>query len=61
MFGTDLTKDYAAACSFGLEPSDFYAAGLEGALCDATTLSSLREVEHEFEWESVSPADVEVT
>jgi len=61
MFGTDLTKDYAAACSFGLEPSDFYAAGLEGALCDAPTLSRLREVGDEFEWERVSPADVEVT
>jgi aminodeoxyfutalosine deaminase len=56
MFSTDLTKDYAAACSFGLEPSDFYAAGLEGALCDAPTLSRLREVGNEFEWERVSPA-----
>jgi aminodeoxyfutalosine deaminase len=61
MFGTDLTKDYAAACSFGLAPSDFYAAGLEGALCDASTVSRLREVGNEFEWEHVSPVDVEVT
>ena len=33
MFSTDLSQDYEAATSFGLDPRDFFAAGLEGALC----------------------------
>src|SRR5206468_10561740 len=32
MFDTDLGRDYAAACSFGLHPRSFFDAGLEGAL-----------------------------
>ena len=42
MFSTDLTRDYAAACSFGLEPRGFFEAGLEGALCDEPTKARLR-------------------
>jgi aminodeoxyfutalosine deaminase len=61
MFGTDLTKDYAAASSFGLDPQAFYDAGLEGALCDERTKRRLREIRHSFDWETVSPpAGVEV-
>jgi len=34
MFGTDLTRDCDAAVGLGLAPQDFYAAGVEGALCE---------------------------
>jgi aminodeoxyfutalosine deaminase len=54
MFGTDLSRDYAAACSFGLEPRSFFEAGLEGALCDASTRERLRAVGETFDWDAVS-------
>ena len=34
MFDTDLSRDYEAATSFGLDPRSFYDAGVAGALCD---------------------------
>jgi len=42
MFGTDLTQDYEAAASFGLDPRSFYEAGVAGALCDEETRARLR-------------------
>ena len=50
MFDTDLTRDYEAATSFGLEPRSFYEAGLAGALCDAETKTRLRLIGEIFEW-----------
>jgi aminodeoxyfutalosine deaminase len=44
MFDTDLTRDYEAATSFGIDPRVFYDAGLRGALCDDTTRERLREI-----------------
>ncbi len=41
MFDTDLTTEYAAACSLGLEPRGFYEAGVAGALCDEATKARL--------------------
>jgi aminodeoxyfutalosine deaminase len=60
MFGTDLTRDSEAAVSLGLEPRQLFEAGLEGALCDEETKARLREVQDEFDWASVRPADGEV-
>ena len=60
MFGTDLSKEYAAASSFGLEPRTFYEAGLEGALCDNATCERLREIGESFDWDAVRVAGVEV-
>jgi aminodeoxyfutalosine deaminase len=60
MFDTDLSRDYAAACSFGLEPRSFYEAGLEGSLCDEETRARLSEVGERFDWDGVSPPRVEV-
>ncbi len=60
MFDTDLSRDYAAACSFGLEPRSFYEAGLEGSLCDEETRARLSEVGESFDWDGVSPPRVEV-
>ena len=56
MFGTDLTRDYDAACSFGLDPRSFYEAGLAGALCDEATKTRLREIGAAFDWPPVPPA-----
>src|SRR5581483_11975755 len=42
MFDTDLTRDYEAATSFGLDPRSFFEAGVEGALCDGDTRGRLR-------------------
>jgi aminodeoxyfutalosine deaminase len=44
MFDTDLTRDYEAAESLGLDPRAAFDAGLEGALCDDETKARLREV-----------------
>jgi aminodeoxyfutalosine deaminase len=60
MFGTDLTTEYAAASSLGLDPRSFYEAGLEGALCGEPTRARLREIGEAFGWGAVCPAGVEV-
>jgi aminodeoxyfutalosine deaminase len=50
MFDTDLSRDYEAATSFGLDPRRFYEAGVEGALCDEATRDRLRAVGEAFDW-----------
>jgi aminodeoxyfutalosine deaminase len=54
MFDTDLSRDYAAATSLGLDPQSFYEAGLAGALCDAETKARLREIGAAFDWPSAA-------
>ena len=54
MFGTDLSQDYDAALSLGLDPRDAYEAGLEGALCDEPTKQRLRETADAFDWAGVT-------
>jgi aminodeoxyfutalosine deaminase len=44
MFDTDLTREYEAAASLGLDPAVLYEAGLAGALCDEETRERLREI-----------------
>jgi aminodeoxyfutalosine deaminase len=51
MFDTDLTRDYEAACSFGISPRAFYEAGVKGALCDEPTRTRLRELGEAFDWD----------
>lgn len=41
MFDTDVSRDYEAATSFGIDPRAFFDAGLEGALCDEETKARL--------------------
>jgi aminodeoxyfutalosine deaminase len=53
MFGTDLSRDAAAAVSLGLEPRAMYDAGLAGALCDDATHGRLKAVADEFPWDSL--------
>jgi aminodeoxyfutalosine deaminase len=50
MFDTDLSRDYEAATSFGLDPRSFYDAGVAGALCDEETRARLRQIGESFAW-----------
>jgi aminodeoxyfutalosine deaminase len=50
MFDTDLTRDYAAAESLGLDPRSLYEAGVAGALCDEATRAALRAVGEDWDW-----------
>jgi aminodeoxyfutalosine deaminase len=50
MFDTDLTRDYEAATSFGLDPRSFYDAGVAGALCDEETRARLRQIGESHHW-----------
>lgn len=52
MFDTDLSRDYQAATSFGLEPRSFYDAGVAGALCDEQTRARLRAIGEAYDWTS---------
>jgi aminodeoxyfutalosine deaminase len=60
MFGTDLSQDYDAAVSLGLEPRDAYDAGLEGAVCDEKTKARLREIGETFDWGAIRPLESKV-
>jgi aminodeoxyfutalosine deaminase len=50
MFDTDLSRDYEAATSFGLDPRTFFDTGVEGALCGEETRARLREIGASFDW-----------
>jgi aminodeoxyfutalosine deaminase len=52
MFDTDLTRDYEAARSLGLDPRLAYEAGVGGALCDEQTRGRLQELGAAFDWSS---------
>ena len=50
MFDTDLTRDYDAATSLGLDPRSLYEAGIAGALCDDDTRAHLRQIGESCDW-----------
>jgi aminodeoxyfutalosine deaminase len=50
MFDTDLTRDYAAATDFGLDPRHLYDAALAGVLCDDATKERLSAIAQAFDW-----------
>jgi aminodeoxyfutalosine deaminase len=50
MFDTDLSRDYEAATSLGLDPRSFYEAGVAGALCDEETRARLRHIGESHDW-----------
>lgn len=60
MFGTDLTRDCEAAVALGLDPHDFFLAGLEGALCDPETTSRLEAIGTAFQWEAFHPVESQI-
>ena len=53
MFGTDLSMDYEAATTLGLDPHTIYEAGLEGALCETSCLERLRGIGDAYDWEAL--------
>jgi len=58
MFDTDLTRDYEAARSLGLDPRAAFDAGVEGALCDQETRERLRRVATTFDWSNSVQAEL---
>jgi aminodeoxyfutalosine deaminase len=53
MFDTDLTREYEAVMSLGIDPKALYDAGVEGALCGEETRERLRGVGEAYDWASV--------
>jgi len=54
MFDTDLTRDYEAAASLGLDPRTAYETGVAGALCDDQTRGRLRALGESFDWDGLA-------
>ncbi len=52
MFDTDLSRDYQAATSLGVDPRSLYEAGVAGALCDEQTRARLRAIGESFDWDA---------
>ncbi|HJS70398.1 MAG TPA: adenosine deaminase [Gaiellaceae bacterium] len=50
MFDTDLTREYDAVMSLGLDPKSLYDAAVEGALCGDETRERLRRIGAEYDW-----------
>jgi aminodeoxyfutalosine deaminase len=53
MFDTDLTREYEAARSVGVDPRAAFEAGIAGALCDEATKKRLRAVADAFDWAQI--------
>ena len=58
MFDTDLTRDYDAARSLGVDPRSAYEAGVEGALCDEATRERLRAIGRDCDWARLPRAEL---
>jgi aminodeoxyfutalosine deaminase len=58
MFGTDLTREYAAAGPLGVDPRSAYDAGIAGALCDDATRERLEEAGRDFDWDRLARAEL---
>jgi len=58
MFDTDLTREYAAAASLGVDPRTAYEAAVSGALCGEATRERLRAVGDAFDWAQISEAEL---
>jgi aminodeoxyfutalosine deaminase len=56
MFDTDLTREYDAVTSLGVEPRLLYEAGVAGALCSPASKARLRAIGDAYDWSSLSPA-----
>jgi aminodeoxyfutalosine deaminase len=57
MFDTDLTREYEAAASLGVDARTLYEAGLQGALCDEETRARLRAIGDAHTWPTVRAVD----
>jgi aminodeoxyfutalosine deaminase len=59
MFGTDLSREYDAAASLGMDAERFYWAGVEGALCDEATRTRLAQRGRATDWSALQAAATE--
>jgi hypothetical protein len=50
MFDTDLTREYAAVASLGINPRALYEAAVQGALCGETTRANLAQIGADYDW-----------
>ncbi|MEO8290196.1 MAG: adenosine deaminase [Gaiellaceae bacterium] len=53
MFDTDLTRDYEAALSLGVDPKALYDAAARGALCTDKTRERLRAIGDAYDWSAL--------
>jgi aminodeoxyfutalosine deaminase len=58
MFDTDLTREYEAARSIGVDPRAAFEAGITGALCDEETRGRLRAIFDAFDWAQISEPEL---
>jgi len=58
MFDTDLTREYEAARSIGVDPQAAFEAGIDGALCDEGTKERLRAISNDFDWAHLTEAEL---
>ena len=58
MFDTDLTREYEAARSIGVDPQAAFEAGIAGALCDESTKERLRAISKDFDWAGLPEAEL---
>jgi aminodeoxyfutalosine deaminase len=55
MFGTDLGREHDEAVRrWSIDPRDFYAAGVEGAVCDDATRTWLRDIGERYDWDGAA-------
>jgi aminodeoxyfutalosine deaminase len=55
MFGTDLGREHGEAVRrWSIDPRDFYAAGVEGAVCDDATPTWLRDIGERYDWDGAA-------
>jgi aminodeoxyfutalosine deaminase len=55
MFDTDLTREYDAVLSLGIDPKGVYDAGVQGALCSDASRERLRAIGEAYDWTGVGP------
>ena len=53
MFDTDLTREYDAVLSIGIDPRILYEAVVEGALCSDETRARLRKIGEAYDWSAL--------
>ena len=58
MFDTDLTREYDAVLSIGIDPRTLYEAGVEGALCSNETRARLRKIGEAYDWSAINGAPI---
>jgi aminodeoxyfutalosine deaminase len=58
MFDTDLTREYEAARSIGIDPRAAFASGVAGALCDDETRKRLLTISETFDWAEIPEAEL---